>query len=240
MQTRTKTQAAGADALIKDAIERTRVMEREGSRVQREGGRIVDNARAERATLEEALRAAAGKVKGTRDVTAQARAAATIEARIEGMLRGSAPLSPAELAGRLGEPEAKVDRALTKLAATPCASAADDSEGVMTVFNHGTDVAPRWGWVCGDAVDTETLYGEIESMVRRRPYTFAELRLATGARRGRVSGGLVQFTRSDLPVWTVSESERAYRWFIGDVNRLRAVDKKHARRARLEPDKTKG
>lgn len=203
---------------------------------------IEQAAHDERIKLERQLKSAGASLKGTRDMTDAARAAVAdgrLEVRMEVALRGAAaPMSVVDLARQLREPAANVQRVLKRLRETPCPTAAADS-GAMCVYNHGTDTDPRWSWVIGDDVDAQTLYSTIEVMLRRRPYTFRELQLATGARRGRISGATVEFARGDLPIYTVGGSERRYVWFIGSLADLPAEMRKHARSVKLAPDKNK-
>lgn len=228
--------------LIADALSRTKALELEGQKVQREGAKIVEDAQAERAKLEEALRMAGDKVKGTRDVTEQAEAAhaARLDHRVESTLRAmTAPVTLVQLAKQLREPAARVQRVLKRLRETPCPTRSAHTPDAKMIHNHGTGDDPRWSWVVGDEVDAQTLYAAIEVMLRCRPYTFAELSAATGARRGRISGATVEFARSGAPIWTVGGNDRKYRWFIGDPRQLPASERKGARRVRLEPDKNK-
>jgi hypothetical protein len=192
----------------------------------------------ERLRLERRLATAGAKLKGTRDLTMLAADSAT-EVRVEVALRGpDAPLTIIELANRLHEPADRVHRVMRRLRETPCPTAAADS-GAQKVFNHGLDTDPTWSWVIGDAVDAQPLYRAIEVMLRRRPYTFRELQIATGARRGRISGATVEFARSDLPVYTVGGSDRRYAWFIGALSSLPSDLRRQARAVRLAPDKNK-
>lgn len=193
--------------------------------------------------IEEKLRIAPRlRAKGTRDMTEASRQAAAdagLDIRIEVALRGAvAPMSVLDLVRAVGAPAARVHAAIKRLRTTPCPTAADGS-GAMVVHNHGTAEDPRWLWVIGDAVEAQTLYRFVEAMLRRRPYTFAEMQAATGARRGRISGATVEFARGDLPVWTVGGSDRRYVWFIGALSELPAEMRRHARAVRLAPDKNK-
>lgn len=91
----------------------------------------------------------------------------------------------------------------------------------------------------GDAIDTPTLNASVETLLRRRPYSFRELQLATGARRGRISGATVALARGNVPVWTVGGSDRRYCWFVGALSQLPSDLRQCARPVRLAPDKNK-
>lgn len=193
-----------------------------------------------RVVIEHHLRGVARKLKGTGDMTEVA-AEARLATKIEIALRGpDAPMSLVELARKLAVPAGRVQRVLTHLRDTPCPTrSVAYAPDARQIYNHGTSDDPRWAWVIGDLVEAPVLTDAIEAMLRRRPYTFAELLAATGARRGRISGATVEFARSDLPIWTVGGSDRKYRWFIGQLSQLPATDRKHAKRVRLAPDKNK-
>lgn len=228
--------------LIADALSRTKALELEGQKVQREGAKIVEDAQAERAKLEEALRMAGDKIRGTRDVTEQAEAVHTarLDHRVESTLRATTtPVTLVQLAKQLREPAARVQRVLKRLRETPCPTRSAHTPDAKMIHNHGTADDPRWSWVLGDEVDAPTLYAAVEAMLRRRPYTFAELSAATGARRGRISGATVQFAREEAPIYTVGGNDRKYLWYIGDLSKLPAAQRKSARRVRLDPDKNK-
>jgi hypothetical protein len=208
---------------------------------------VEGEARDERLRIEQRLRDAGERVKGTRDVGVEARrvtalAGGSLAVRIEVALRASEqPMSLVELAQAIGEPAARVHAALRRLRDAPCPTRSEEhAPDARCVHNHalpGED--PRWSWVVGDEVDTQALYAEIERMLRRRPYTFAELTAATGARRGRISGATVEFARGNTPIWTASDSERRYQWFIGRRDDLPAELRRTARRVKLAPDKNK-
>ncbi len=81
------------------------------------------------------------------------------------------------------------------------------------VFNLGSDVAPAWMPVVGDEAPTTVLYAAVERMLSTRPMTFAELTAATGARRGRLSGVIVQMQRSGRAIANRGTERRA-RWML--------------------------
>ena len=81
-------------------------------------------------------------------------------------------------------------------------------------------VGRTWLWVIGDKTTTRELNDHVARLITYTPMTFAQLLAATGARRGRVSGALVevQKTRSD---WKNLGDERTYRWFLPPIKRAR-------------------
>lgn len=197
-------------------------------------------AHTKRLDLERKLGASGDKIKGTRDVTGEARAVTEAEAKIEVALRGAdAPMRMFELVRATGLPVMTVVDTMRHLRARPCMDRSDQAPDAMQVFNHGFSEDPAWGWVVGDKTTTRELYAEIERMLRRRPYTFVELTNATGARRGRIGGATVEFSRSGLPIYNLSGNHRHYRWFIGDPYKLPRDEREVVEPVRLDPDKTK-
>lgn len=178
--------------------------------------KLETEARAERLDLERALRLA----RGTRDVAPKVVAevklapAKTLAARLEDLLRGpGAPVSLVDLVAATGESAGKVSAELRRMRATKCPTRSlEDAADARLVHNHGTEFEPRWGWVVGDQTETSELSNAVEKMITVRPYTFAELTLATGARRGRLSGVLVRFQREGREITNEGGSDRQYRW----------------------------
>lgn len=181
--------------------------------------KIEDDARAERLEAERGLRVLA---KGTRDVTKQAAAATdtpqTIGEKIEAVLRGPfAPHNIREIAAAIKEPASRVQSCLKKLRNAPCPTRSrDDAPDAKQIYNLGTDDDPFWIWVLGDETSPEELHEMVRKIISYRPMTFAELTLATGARRGRLSGRLVQMQRDGEKLVDKSKPEdgRIYRWFL--------------------------
>lgn len=138
------------------------------------------------------------RARGTRDDVF-----ADLASRIEYVLRGpDAPITLVGLAKELRESAGRVGDELKKLARAG------------RVFNVGSDVDPRWIWIVGDDATTEDLAAAVERMIRDRPMTFGELTAATGARRGRLSGVIVQMQRDGKKLRNVGGTERSFRWFL--------------------------
>lgn len=173
--------------------------------------KIETEARAERLDLERAIRLA----RGTRDVARIAPVPrADLASRLESLLRGPlAPVALVDLARELGEPASKVSAELRRMRNARCPTRSlEDAPDARLVHNHGTDYEPRWAWVIGDQTSTSELSAAVEKMITARPYTFAELTLATGARRGRLSGVLVKFQREGRHIANEDGTDRQYRW----------------------------
>lgn len=177
------------------------------------------DAKKERETIEHAIRLA----RGTGDVTAEAEAAKTkptpnkmksIENQIEQALRSEhAPMSIAALAKMIAAPVGKVAAAMREL------------KRANRVHNLGTEDHPCWIWIVGDNTPTRELNDHVARLISHQPLTFAQLMAATGARRGRLSGALVevQKTRED---WLNLGDERTYRWFLPPVKAAKSVKSK--------------
>lgn len=175
-------------------------------------------ARAQRLEAERALRFA----RGTRDVTKQAEAARTpqtIGEKIEAVLRGPfAPHNIREIATSIGESTSRVQTCLKKLRNTPCPTRSrDDAPDAKQIYNLGSNDDPFWIWVIGDETSAEELHEMVRKLITYKPMTFAELTLATGARRGRLSGRLVQMQRDGEKLVDArkDKSERSpYEWHL--------------------------
>lgn len=163
----------------------------------------------------EKIRAELNLARGTDDVTDAARAAVAatppLAERVERALR-SGIWSLADLCHEVKAPPGPVGKALKR------------AREARQVFNVGSEDRPRWTWIPGDAVETQELYAHIERLITDRPFWFAELLDATGARRGRVSGAIVSFQHAGRKVMNLGTEARA-RWFMP----LRANG--HAKRA---------
>lgn len=77
------------------------------------------------------------------------------------------------------------------------------------VCNLGTDLQPRLMWVVGDDSQPHELQAAIERLLRDRPMTFQQLIEATGARRARVSGCIVQLQRTGAKIVNLGTPTRA-------------------------------
>jgi len=167
------------------------------------------DARRVRLDVERAIKLA----RGTRDVTAEAAAVARapLAERVEAALRVG-PMSLVELADAVGDSGAAVQKELRRMRAARCPTRSTDAPDARMVYNHGTEYDPRWSWVVGDQTPTAELSAAVEKMITTRPYTFAELTAATGARRGRLSGVLVKFQRDERDIVNENGTDRQYRW----------------------------
>lgn len=174
--------------------------------------KLEADARAERLELEKAIRLARGTRQNVQPVAAVADQ--TLAEKLETVLRGpDAPVSLVEIARVTGEPAGKVSAELRRLRGLKCPTRSpDDAADARLVYNHGTDFEPRWAWVIGDQTTTAELSDAVERLITVRPYTFAELTLATGARRGRLSGVLVRFQREGRDIVNENGTDRQYRW----------------------------
>ena len=187
--------------------------------------KLEADARAERLALEKQIHLA----RGTRE-NVPARLSTSLAERLEVILRSpEAPITLIDLAAQTNEPAERVARELRRLRATKCPTRSlEDAAEARAVYNHGTEDLPSWRWVCGDDATTAALAAEVEHMISVRPYTFAELTLATGARRGRLSGVIVALQRAGRAVKNVGGDQRMYRWFLDEGNKRPTVTaKKH-------------
>lgn len=188
--------------------------------------KLESDAKAERLELERAINLA----RGTGDVTEKAAVAVkltgeTITSRLEKILRGpKAPISLVELARAASAPSGEVAKELRRMRNAKCPTrSTDDAPDARLVYNHGTDFEPEWAWVIGDETPTAELSDAVEKMITRRPYTFAELTAATGARRGRLSGVLVKFQRDGRGIVNENGTDRQYRWKMRPARARRAT-----------------
>lgn len=146
--------------------------------------------------------------RGTGDVTEAAHAAATkiaeekMPERIHAAIEKDGPATVAELAQRLGEPAARVQRTVKKLRAAG------------QLRNVGSPLEPVWWWAVGDGGDTGELRDSVARLLSHRPMTLLEIVNATGARRNRISGVLVKLQVSGVPVRNLGDGQRAV-WSVG-------------------------
>lgn len=203
-------------ATLTMSLKRASAIEASAAMSAKRSAELEVEARKEREDLERALKLA----RGTGDVREQAAAAVamvkgngkgkvTLQTQIEQALRGEhAPMSMTALAKEIGVGVGKVAACMRELKRKGC------------VYNLGTEDHPCWIWVVGDKTATRELNDHVARLITYTPMTFAQLLAATGARRGRVSGALVevQKTRSD---WKNLGDDRTYRWFLPPVKRGR-------------------
>lgn len=97
------------------------------------------------------------------------------------------------------------------------------------VYNLGTEDHPRWIGVIGDKTSTAELNAWVRRLVELAPLSFAQLLAATGARRGRVSGAIVQLQRNPQTRKLLQNlgDDRTYVWFLPTSP---AVKNGHAKR----------
>ncbi len=192
--------------------------------------RIEAEAKAERLEAERAIKQLA---RGTREVEPPAPPVLTVPLpktlglaeKIEAMLRGPfAPLDIRALAAAVEEPVARVLAHLKKLRSMACPTRSrEDADEARQIFNLGTDDDPRWIWVVGDETSPEDLHEMVRKLLSYKPLTFAELFLATGARRGRLSGRLVQFQRDEELLVDLNKNKEGRKalWSLGSAKRRR-------------------
>lgn len=176
---------------------------------------ILEQLAAEQAQLAERIATVRGMLaRGTGDVT-QAAAAA----------RAAVALTPPALAPSLTE---RVEGALrtgvwslddlcreVRAPAGPVSAILKRARAARHVYNVGSEDRPRWTWILGDEVPTQTLYAKVERLVSEVPLEFEQLLKATGARRGRVSGAIVDLQKryGRDKVLNLGTPARA-RWFL--------------------------
>lgn len=147
--------------------------------------------------------------------TAATDASLPLVERIQALLLGNGPLAPADIARITHEPLATVNHMLRRMRNTKCPTRSlDDADDARLIHNMGTETAPMYLWVLGDATPTEDLRVAVERLITSRPCTFSELYCATGARRGRLSGVLVDFQRDGRDITNRGGTDRKYRWFM--------------------------
>lgn len=182
---------------------------------------IAAEAHQERLETERALRLARGTgdvhekaaqavalARGTDKIKAIAKPK-TLQGQIEEALRSKdAPMSMASLAKLIDTSIGRVSACMREL------------KKAGKVYNMGTEDHPCWIWIVGDETATRDLNDHVARLITFTPMTFAQLLAATGARRGRVSGALVevQKTRKD---WQNLGDDRTYRWFLPSVKTAR-------------------
>lgn len=167
--------------------------------------------------LERALRLARGTRDGLVPMT-------DTRAKVERALRDHAPRTLREIAAATHEPAGRVADVLRKMRGERCPTRSrDDAPEARQIYNAGTPDEPRWFWVIGDETSPEDLTTAVRRLIGPGPHaramTFSELTLATGARRGRLSGRLVQMQRDGEPLENVGDSERIYRWRLKRAGR---------------------
>jgi hypothetical protein len=123
------------------------------------------------------------------------------------------PVDPLEIALAAGPADVATLAKATATSPARVTAALARLRKANRVFNLGSDVAPRWMLVLGDDAPTPALYAAVETMLRERPMTFAELTAATGARRGRLSGVIVQMQRAGRKLANLGTERRA-RWML--------------------------
>lgn len=143
--------------------------------------------------------------RGTGDHTADAAAATVIalSSRIEERLR-AAPHTLDELVAALDVPAGRVSTTLREY------------KRKGKIYNVGTEDRPSWVWIVGDECEPAQLRAAVTMLLRERPFAFSELMVATGARRGRVSGVIVAMQREGKPPLYIGDEHKG-RWFLPPV-----------------------
>ncbi len=97
--------------------------------------------------------------------------------QIENLLR-TGPKFTTDLAKLTETPKEEIQELLQRL------------QHEQKIYNMGTVNMPRWSWLIGDETETKELNQMIEVLLRDTPLTAQELVHATGARIGRIYGGI--------------------------------------------------
>jgi hypothetical protein len=160
---------------------------------QREAEAHADKIEAERllklARSSADLRAPARQARAT-SAKAESRKSIPLEQRVTDVLTGpDAPMSTLDLAGYLEIQQSKL---------TPVLKALQSNARAFDVSPVGAR-APLWLGVIGDTATTPELYALIYRLLQIRPWAFSELMQVTGARRGRVSGAIVELQKGHGP-----------------------------------------
>jgi hypothetical protein len=135
------------------------------------------------------LRAPAQQARATSAKT-EARKSIPLAQRVTDALTGPvAPMSTQTLASYLEIDERKL---------TPVLKSLRDDARAFDVSPVGAR-APLWLGVIGDDAATPELYALIYRLLQIRPWAFSELMQVTGARRGRVSGAIVELQKGHGP-----------------------------------------
>lgn len=175
---------------------------------QQRAAQAEADARAAREDLERALRLARGTADVQTAATKAVEAAAktpTLEQRIMSALLGAdAPMTFPVLCKAIGSPPSRVSACMK------------DLRKHGRVYNMGTEDHPRWIGVIGDATTTPELNAWVRRLVQLAPLSFAQLLAATGARRGRVSGAIVQLQRNPKTRSVLQNlgDDRTFVWFL--------------------------
>lgn len=173
--------------------------------------------RAAREQLERAVQLA----RGTGDVQRAARAATesgvgvakvepkvepeTLEQAITRVLLGeSAPMTFAPLCRAVNASPGRVSATMREMRKS------------KRVYNLGSEDHPRWIAIIGDKTSAAELNAWVKRLLTLTPMTFAQLLAATGARRGRVSGALVQLQRDPETRKRLQNlgNDRTFVWFL--------------------------
>lgn len=173
---------------------------------------------------ERTLRALA---RGTNDdISTKAKLAVTLTddsipliKRVETALRAK-PCTPEQLAKLTGTPLPEVFHLIRRMRNMKCPTRnQDDADEARLIFNIGTEAEPRFIWVIGDETPTQEVRDIVETLITLKAYTFADLYAATGVRRGRLSGVLVDFQRDGRKIKNEGGTDRRYRWSMTPLAR---------------------
>jgi hypothetical protein len=186
------------------------------------------------------VRAELRLAKGTRDVTGDAAKAVAIAAPPTTVVLPP-PVAPANdtgpsLAERVEQTLRNGIHSLDDLCkivrapAGPVSAILKRARAHRQIYNVGSEERPRWVWILGDEAPTREVYAMVALLIADRPFEFSELQAATGARRGRVSGAIVDLQKHGRRVVNRGQANRA-RWFLMEKGAGSVGKRTHARRA---------
>lgn len=155
--------------------------------------------------------------RGSMDVSADAAEAARIvESKAPAPVTLTAPLTTEERleAALRGKIATLTDLGKSlRLPMKTLAGALEKLRKAGRAANIGSEIEPRWTLIVGDECSADELRVAVSLLISDRPMTFKELLAWTGARRGRISGQIVDLQRTGRPVVNMGTERRA-RWFL--------------------------
>ena len=141
---------------------------------------------------------------------------------------------------RLGlETESKNNKTLAaelKMSEDKVKTLMQDLRAQGKVFNMGFDDDQRWVWRVGDDAPGPVLRAAIRQLITERPMTLRDLCNATGARRQKVSGHMIEIQRSDEVV-DLSGGDTHAKIYLRISDKIHSA--KLAKKLRPESDKKK-
>lgn len=145
-------------------------------------------------------------VRGTRDVTEEAKAARPVgrprkpTTQVVHALHG-ASMNVAQVAKATG------------LSVGKAAEAVKAMRTEKKVANMGSEDFPLWTMRIGDNTSAPELNVEVKRLITERPMTMQELLDITGARLSRISGALIALQRTENQLLNLGTQRRA-KWFL--------------------------